>query len=396
MDFFNIDCILKTTDSASGALFFTGSSIRGPGVLKMTRKSDEGKTGNGTEVERYMYSHIVPQLQIYSPSLLSFHMKFENYPSQLIVDNIKGDDDKHRYKNWLKAEQYLNITVTERCAGMLITDFLQHCIVPGEYIAFRDDVLFQVAYLLCVFEDFGVMHHDLHTANVFVEKLSHPQVMNIRIKKNNGVFRKLIRYKIKVFDFDHAVKLKTDLAPDEMLNTSLNRKLLCHKYGECNEFTYNMDWFTFIHYLFQYGNNHDTTLFKIIKETLLKENMHPIGSLAWHGHPCSYPVFGGPCTKFQLDETFILQTPFQYLQNFEHGSIEGLAVFTLPRVVQDTVTPLSTASLMKQRWASSLKSMQDITAHMSEALLAKKGKNLIEVQEDIESLRVQLQLMTLE
>jgi hypothetical protein len=35
---------------------------------------------------------------------------------------------------------------------------------------FLEEVLLQIVYTLLVFKDFGFMHNDLQTANVFVEK----------------------------------------------------------------------------------------------------------------------------------------------------------------------------------------------------------------------------------
>jgi hypothetical protein len=98
-----------------------------------------------------------------------------------------------------------------------------------------------------------------------------------------------------------------------------------------------MDWFTFIHYFYQYGeygeeDEGDTDLFTIIDENLLKDNGHPDGTLAWHGRPCTWTSENGPCTRFELDEKFILQTPFQYLQACKQGSEDGTIVYTLPRV----------------------------------------------------------------
>ena len=117
---------------------------------------------------------------------------------------------------------------------------------------FANDILFQIAYTLLVFKDFGLMHNDLHAGNIFVEPLATPLRLTYGIKE--GVIRtREVNFFVRIFDFDRSSVTPRDGTFFEQ-NTKLSSKY-CKMFGQCNTFRPNADWFSILHTLYKISDN---------------------------------------------------------------------------------------------------------------------------------------------
>lgn len=99
----------------------------------------------------------------------------------------------------------------------------------------------QVAQCLAVFEKEEIMHHDLHTGNVFLRRLPEKQQIVYKYPKREGVEQKLTTgFFATLYDFDHGTGRGFD-------NTTITHEF-CITIGECNGFVKNFDWYTFLTY----------------------------------------------------------------------------------------------------------------------------------------------------
>jgi hypothetical protein len=148
---------------------------------------------------------------------------------------------------------------------------------------FLYEVLLQIAYTLLVFKDFGFMHNDLHTANVFVEKLESPLHYSINIGDDKTIAQN-ISYFVRIFDFDLSAKMKTAVDKTVLRNTKLE-KSMCSNYGLCNVFNENMDWFTVLAFLVRDNGTLRPMVETLVDPELLHQKYNG-RNLVGVGNPC--------------------------------------------------------------------------------------------------------------
>lgn len=194
-------------------------------------------------------------------------------------------------------------------------------------LIFVQDVLFQIAYTLAVFQRFGIMHNDLHPGNVFVQKLTQPILLSYKISDAITVERQVL-YFVYVYDFDHGCKIPTKVDQTRIENQMLEKDLFCKQAGECNKFSKNFDWYNVVWHLFQspvltdHTKNHIRTIFSkmyIEKKAISRFIPTTLGDLSHSGHMCFCGDLGCksckiPDKKEQKDNVKL--SPEKYLQEY--------------------------------------------------------------------------------
>jgi hypothetical protein len=304
--------------SASQTIICEGVLFEEKVIIKISSATkDEGKRDNSLEVEAAIYEKVVPLLT-------SGECKTFQKSLGVLVWNHMASTKQVLYKtirNYVGGKEYIpnlaKMVVTKKAKGRKLSDWLTSTELPtGAALEdFVHDILFQIAYTLVVFEDFGLMHHDLHSQNVFVEKLPVPLHYSVSVDKDRTIIRD-VSYFVQVYDFDHSTKVRSKFDNVELRNTRLDSQL-CLETGECNEFYQNMDWFTILFYM-----NAIPQVQPIIAKLDLVERKLLHGSyggydLAHPGHSCickNKDCF--PCSRIRLGDKLIT-SPYQYLQRYE-------------------------------------------------------------------------------
>lgn len=82
----------------------------------------------------------------------------------------------------------------------------------------------------------------------FVDIKNPPE--NVYYELANGYcVQLLVKYFVKIFHFDHSTKSNTNLSSLKITNFTLDN-FYCSQHGECNYFRNNLDWFTFVSFLY--------------------------------------------------------------------------------------------------------------------------------------------------
>ena len=172
---------------------------------------------------------------------------------------------------------------------------------PGDWKA----IFIQATFCLAFFEDLGIMHHDLHLGNVWIDK-AHEEVQYIlHFKKNSEPTVITTKYIVKIFDFDNATMVETDYCNFEVKN-NIKLEDMC-MYGMCNDFAPGRDYAQFCWWLWRANRFIGDELCGIIRKTVDVEFLYnkgsgdnrDIGQLVWHGHPYKVSQFGA-CEGYKL------------------------------------------------------------------------------------------------
>jgi hypothetical protein len=317
-------------NSSSSSVGCEGTFGGEAAFVKISFEADDIKHDNSLQIESEVYAKIVPLLSPHTPNLMPLLGKGEcgNFVTSLkdlslrkIIDQkvLKDLADEMRNNNIESIHNIdkMQLVVTKKAKGKKLFEWLVDEDLTSERVDihnFMKDVLMQIAYTMVIFEDFGLMHLDLHAGNVFVEKLPNPRQYSINIGEK--VLVRNINYFVQIYDFDHSTKVSTEFN-DIILHNNLLDNDFCPRFGECNKFSKDMDWFTILESMYTY--NPDLPYIpQLVDDDLLIGTFESL-NLALRGHPCTCPENEPDCkvcTQFSLENLTI--PPHRYLNsNFE-------------------------------------------------------------------------------
>jgi bisphosphoglycerate-dependent phosphoglycerate mutase len=293
-------------------------------MVKISFDAKRPDKDNSLQIESDIYEKIVPLLSIHTPNLMSFLAtgKCNNFKSEASLTTFRGIMGIESWRVFIEEvneirrgynRDKLNMVVTKKAKGKKLMDWLMN---PGlmmipDLFNFIKDILLQIAYTLVNFEDFGLMHHDLHVGNVFVEELSTPLRYSVNVGEK--IIVRDIKYFVQIYDFDHSMKVSTEYN-DTILHNNLLDTDFCLRLGECNRFYKSMDWFTILHSMYMVRPS--TPLVSELVDKDLLKGIYKSLELAFMGRPCTCPKNESNCTKctpINLDKEGLIQSPLQYL-----------------------------------------------------------------------------------
>jgi hypothetical protein len=120
----------------------------------------------------------------------------------------------------------------------------------GKYLLNNPNVFFQIVWMLHIFQQAGIFHHDLHFRNIIVEERTYYSFYKY-ILDDDRMFQGWSNTHVYIIDFDHGTKVYTDCNKTIIKNEALtywtdvgarNTKPLT-----------GFDWFTFLYYLSTYN-----------------------------------------------------------------------------------------------------------------------------------------------
>lgn len=156
------------------------------------------------------------------------------------IESVKPSFIKNQTQNRFSNDTI--ITVMERGKGTL-SDLIMNSI-QDENMSWEEfestiiiPVFFQIGYAFKVLLNLGIVHHDTHMENIFVD--SYDELQNIYYMYENKINNIRTRYVPKIFDFDQSY-----LKGEE--NLGLRNTALCKIHGICNTFNQKWDLYRFL------------------------------------------------------------------------------------------------------------------------------------------------------
>jgi hypothetical protein len=361
--------------SSSTSILCEGTAFDEEVIMKISFEAFYPEYDNSLQLESDVYEKIVPLLSEHTPNLMPFLAKGECgrfitsftvlstlMNNKKVIRNFEKEMSGQRLMNNYDLNK-LQLVVTKKAKGLKLYEWLMN----GELVSdkenllnFTKDVLLQIAYTLVIFEDFGLMHHDLHAGNVFVEKLPTPLHFSVNIGKK--VIVRNINYFVQIYDFDHSAKVGTKFNDIVLHNTLLDNDF-CPRFGECNKFFKNMDWFTILQSLHMVYPSLPL-ISNLVEKKLMKGGYKSL-NLAFTGRPCTCPRdLPGcrKCTQIDLDREGLVVSPLLYLlQNYESCTTQCAPTFHRP-VTNNKKNFSSSGKLMdswKKKMGSFMSSRKD-------------------------------------
>jgi hypothetical protein len=329
--------------SSSDSIICEGTAFGEKVIVKVSFESHDPEYDNSLQIESEIYEKIVPLLSVHTPNLMPFLARqacdhflttYEAFRKTMGNKNVLLQFEREMLRKDMR-EMYnldkLQLLVTKKAKGMNLGDLLKSEKLPlekDELVRFTEDILLQIAYTLVIFDDFGLMHHDLHAGNVFVEKLPIPLHYSINIGEKTII--RNINYFVQIYDFDHSMKVETKFSDTILQNTLLDNDF-CARFGECNKFNRNMDWFTILESMFSVKPS--LPLISDLVEEKLLHGTYQDRYLAFRGRPCTCPgdFDCETCTQINLETENLIVSPYLYLlQNYKSCTTLCKPTFSRP------------------------------------------------------------------
>lgn len=266
-------------------------------IFKITFESKTKE--NQYQIEALVY-YILSQFSL--PFVMQ-HYKTYNCPNFSRVLQHESKLIKEMKQRWTKLSQYQSqyydfekaqIIVSERGGGSNLLDAIASVREKDKNISDEDwiAIFIQVMFCLAYFEELGIMHHDLHLGNIWLDMTDQKVKYRLNITKTEPkqpiVFS--TRYIVKIYDFDHATIVETEYRQGSKSNVLLEK--LCDMVGECNTMRPGRDYAQFCWWIHVYAND---LLPQMVKETIAQsvnrdflqnKAFDQVGALSWSGHPC--------------------------------------------------------------------------------------------------------------
>ncbi len=182
----------------------------------------------------------------------------------------------------------LRIIMMERSEGSPLTK------MSHEYsLDMLVGLLAQILWTLSRFQRLGIMHHDLHTGNVFVEKMGSPVTWKLCYGPSQADFVMIdTKYMAKIFDWDHSCIVPHEKNTSvKVENMDLDRKSFCPLHGECNTFLKGRDAAQVLYHLRNDLRNCSDFDGRDRLITFLSKYLKSMDSIVqtWFGQPCVCP-----------------------------------------------------------------------------------------------------------
>lgn len=246
---------------------------------------------NQYEVENGIYKLLSKyELPFVMQHLHTFHCtNFLQYIHQPdIVKRLQALQKQHGHKyDWNQSQ----IIMCERGSGHSLFESIEKNIVDSQDLEF---VFLEVIFCLGFFEDIGIVHHDLHLGNVWLDHSDKIFKYRLFIHKTLPPIEFVTNILVKVYDFDHSTVTQTpynsSIVQGQVVNRMLDENGLCAAIGECNKYAYGRDYFQFAWWLYnrtQLPEKIKAMIERSVDNSFLRNKRgNYIGSLAWDGHPC--------------------------------------------------------------------------------------------------------------
>jgi hypothetical protein len=260
------------------------------GILKISKCSVD-KFVNEIEIYKLLFSKMPKYIMQH---LLSFSLPYHHYRPESEIGGQFLD-------LMLGCSNFL---LVEKASGKSLKTWIQTNL-EGRKESFKtyiNHVILQVAYVLSLFEDYEIMHNDLHSGNLFVDEYETECLHELSVGSTRREFKSPIHVKIFDFDLSYSKELRNRDVPD---------KDHCAFFSICPYFQKNKDWNQFLFWtareILMYGRGvlNENEISEFNKNLILlgdKNFLHTrFDRLVHPGIPCLKDRPGFPCLPMILD-----------------------------------------------------------------------------------------------
>lgn len=255
-------------DSASRSLILFGkvkfnflkkdTDIVGKVFFSTQSKNDD----NSLIIEALVYEYIVTTLMYYhvTPHLVEFvaygdvDVKQCRGSNDAVLKTLiqQGRGAMPQSKTQKYNLDHIHVLFIRRNFGKKLSQLSRAGNQSSWHLDWNDwlSILFQILYTLQCFDEIGFMHNDLHTSNIFVEKLRKPITLIYYVGNTRACYRLYTKYIVRIYDFDFASftfdKLKKTLNLSSFprsfpkMNTKLRKGEYFCQHGICH----TVHWYT--------------------------------------------------------------------------------------------------------------------------------------------------------
>lgn len=235
--------VLSNKGSASDSIIMFGNLKVGKQAVNVVFKlifKSKHKLNNSLIVEQQIYENVISNLinNYHTPHIVNYIGTVNSCTTSQIVDQLSLNEIKN-FEDAKKQidlnsfdDTYSHIMILEKSSGYTLKDCMRY-----EKLTLNEKfkILFQLLYTLLCFERIGLSQNDLHTSNIFVDKLDVPVERIYYIDSARWV-KFTTSYDAKIYDFDRGAIYHP--AVDRNLTID---KLFCKEYETCNSFDSKRD-----------------------------------------------------------------------------------------------------------------------------------------------------------
>ncbi len=227
-----------------GALKIPLSNVNNNVVGKIFFKSLDPAKDNSLAVEAYVYEkvawplirmHVTPHLILYIGYAIC---DMKNAPNTKIIGEIMREARRSIAGKSDKKYDFdeMHVLLTERSNGKELYEYVQ-----SEKLTWNEwqGILFQLIYTIQCFIEFGFMHNDLHSGNIFVDEIPETTFFYFVYFPNGEglkLFRIRTKYFLRIYDFDFSTSVMKNPTNKKIRSLSW----LCRELGICDE----VNWYT--------------------------------------------------------------------------------------------------------------------------------------------------------
>lgn len=171
-------------------------------------------------------------------------------------------------------------------------------------------IYIQILFCLAFFEEMGIMHHDLHLGNVWLDRTDALVTYKLYTDRTLAPIEFTTNVLVKIYDFDHSSMSRTmynthvkDLLIER--NDMLEREF-CNPFGRCNRMQPGRDFAQVCWWLNQVPSLSEAVkgcITESIDQAFLSDSgISEGGRLSFAGDPCIHRANGSPCTtEFRME-----------------------------------------------------------------------------------------------
>ncbi len=230
-------------------------------IGELKTKNIKKYDSDGLQTETNMYNELFKLVKLnITPNILcrvatgrfnNFESDFLNHPkikaNTLLKNSIVKSMEQINEKVGIDKSTKWNSTglIITQSGGQTLNETLYNVTAPS-----RKKIMFQILYTLYVFEKLKISHGDLHSGNIFVQKVE-PEV-ELKYYVDEYLYSFKTKYLVKIYDFDHSTILEqTSLRINGSTgNYTINKvenverqpdSYFNQRYAETNIFNRNLD-----------------------------------------------------------------------------------------------------------------------------------------------------------
>ena len=315
--------ITKVTEERKNSVIVFGKQkgVENPKEIVIKITLSDLPNNNSLSVERAIYRTVIPELLKETPHLVGY---IDDFSCPDLMDTLsRMPEDKSlefnrriniaeifyqlsmiKQSDKYKDEEYdkdIHILLIEKAPGMSVSDWMESSLYKFFFTSedrwiFERDVSLQVAITLKEMGNKKLMHNDLHTGNIYVEKL--PEFKLPYMVNNKEIYTE---YFVRIFDYDHS-------SVEGRIHSTYLENTMCREFGECNKYSPKWDWFTYLEHInYHGGGSKMKTYFPDFAKFPEDEKFKKKGLRPHRGRACI--CTNKKCTKTKIKQEYLDSIP---------------------------------------------------------------------------------------